>query len=73
MVVVHGSTLSQPRGSGPPLPAYFWIVAQVLTTPRPVLAPAETVSPPRNRAFTLYSTPSQWLSRSSPNADSSRK
>src|SRR5512132_3216078 len=52
-VVCHGSTLLQPRGSGPasavPLvPAYFCTDAQVLTTPRPVLAPTDAVSPPRN-------------------------
>src|SRR5215467_8458209 len=78
MVLWNGSTLLQPRGSGPssvftrPVVTWLYLVAveQVLTTPRPVLEPTDATKPDRSRALNVMSKPSQWLSRSEPNADS---
>ena len=71
--VSQGSTLWQPRGSGPATTPVagttllnFVTVAQVSTKARPVVVPIEAVNPARSREFSVTSTPSQWLSRSGP-------
>src|SRR5207247_9711837 len=65
-VVWNGSTLCQPRVSGPAATLvveftwlYFVATAQLSTTARPVLVPIDVVKRPRRRALRVKSTPCQ--------------
>src|SRR5687768_16109860 len=65
--VSHGSVTSQPRRSGLSM---LTTESQVLRTPRPVVVPPCSMSPPRRRAVAEVVTPCQYCVRSSPKSDS---